>query len=67
MKHDSKLEYLSSIKACLTRANSRLSYDQLPNRGDIKSALKLTNRLIRTEKEKHLAEQRWVKFKYDDG
>ena len=67
MKHDTKLEYLGSIQTVLERADYRLSYDQLPNRYDIQRALKFANTLIICEKEKHMAEQRWIKFKYDDG
>lgn len=66
MTHDTKLEFLSSIQTVLEGADSRLSYDQLPNRYDIQRALKFTNTLIICEKEKHAAEQRWIKFKYED-
>jgi len=67
MTHDSKIEFLSSIQAVLERADRRLSFDQLPNRHDIQRALKFTNTMIRCTNEQHAAEQRWIKFKYEDG
>ena len=48
------------------RSDSRLSYDQLPNRSDVQRALKFTNTLIMCSVDQHAAEQRWIKFKYDD-
>ena len=66
MTHDTKMELLGSIQTILERTDSRVSYDQLPNRHDIQRALKFTNTLIICEKEKHTAEQRWIKFKYED-
>ena len=65
MKHDTKIDLMRSVQTVLERADTRLSYDQLPNRSDIQRALKFTNTLIICEKEMH-EEQRWIKFKYDD-
>jgi len=66
MKHDTKIDLMRSVQTVLERADTRLSYDQLPNRSDIQRALKFTNTLIICEKEMHEAQQRWIKFKYDD-
>lgn len=67
MTHNTKMELLNSIQTILEQTDSRVSYDQLPNRYYIQRALKFTNTLIICEKQKHEAEQRWIKYKYEDG
>lgn len=66
MTHDTKMELMCSIQSVLEKADSRLSYGQLPNRFDIQRALKFTNTLILCEKNNHAAEQRWVKSMNDN-
>ena len=44
-----KLDLLRSIQAILEVADADLSWDTLPNRGRIQSALKFTNTLITIE------------------
>ena len=45
-----KIELLETVKCILEAADSRLSWDQLPNRSRIQDALKFTNTLISLEK-----------------
>lgn len=66
MRHADKMDLLNTVRTILDRVDSTLSWDKLPNRHDIKRAIKFTNTLISTERSQHEAEQRWIKFKYDD-
>lgn len=57
------MEELKYIQTILERSDSRLSYDQLPNRHDIQKALKLTTSLI-NELEKVCSEHTLVWDEY---
>ena len=50
MTHQDKLDLMYTIRSILESADSRLSWDQLPNRHRIQDALKFINTLIAVEK-----------------
>ena len=52
MTHQDKLDLIYTVRTILEGADSRLSWDQLPNRRAIQDALKYINTLIVIEKEK---------------
>lgn len=50
MTHQDKLDMIYTIQTILEAADTRLSWDQLPNRRAIQDALKYVNTLIAIEK-----------------